>query len=131
MSAHAETISASASAAPGAAGPWIYRPWLDLVVGCGAWSAPLLLVTAWLSPSHTHAWVVGFYFLAIVFNYPHFMATVYRAYRTREQFEKYKFFTLHLTLRASFCTRRTGCCPGSSRSTSAGARGITRDRTTA
>jgi len=96
MSTHAETIAASA--APRSAGPWIYQPWLDLIVGCGAWSAPLLLVTAWLSPSHTHSWVVGFYFLAIVFNYPHFMATVYRAYRTREQFEKYKFFTLHLTL---------------------------------
>ena len=98
MSAQAETISASASTAARPARPWIYKPWLDLVVGCGAWSAPLLLVTAWLSPSHTHVWVVGFYFLAIVFNYPHFMATVYRAYRTREQFEKYKFFTLHLTL---------------------------------
>ncbi|MFZ1203848.1 MAG: tetratricopeptide repeat protein [Candidatus Acidiferrales bacterium] len=98
MSAHAETISTSASAAPRSTGPWIYKPWLDLIVGCGAWSAPLLLVTAWLSPSHTHSWVVGFYFLAIVFNYPHFMATVYRAYRTREQFEKYKLFTLHLTL---------------------------------
>jgi tetratricopeptide (TPR) repeat protein len=95
MSAQAETISASA-APP--SGPWIYRPWLDLIVGCGAWSAPLLLVTAWLSPSHTHSWVVGFYFLAVIFNYPHFMATVYRAYRTREQFQKYKFFTLHLTL---------------------------------
>lgn len=96
MSAHAETISSPAAAR--LATPWIYRPWLDLLVGCGAWSAPLLLVTAWLSPSHTHSWVVGFYFLAIIFNYPHFMATVYRAYRTREQFEKYKFFTLHLTL---------------------------------
>lgn len=98
MSVAAETIASPASAAPRTTGPWIYKPWLDLIVGCGAWSAPLLLATAWLSPAHTHAWVVGFYFLAIVFNYPHFMATVYRAYRTREQFEKYKFFTLHLTL---------------------------------
>ncbi|HTW25466.1 MAG TPA: hypothetical protein VMD78_17820, partial [Candidatus Baltobacteraceae bacterium] len=98
MSAHAETIAASAPTASRPGRPWIYQPWLDLIVGCGAWSAPLLLVTAWLSPSHAHSWAVGFYFLAIVFNYPHFMATVYRAYRTREQFEKYKFFTLHLTL---------------------------------
>lgn len=93
LSARAETISGARPA-----GPWIYRPWLDLLVGCGAWSAPLLAVTAWLSPSHTHSWVVAFYFLAIIFNYPHFMATIYRAYRTREQFQKYKFFTLHLTL---------------------------------
>jgi len=41
---------------------------------------------------------VAFYLLAIIFNYPHFMATIYRAYHTREQFEKYKFFALHLTL---------------------------------
>ncbi len=80
------------------ASPWIYRPWLDLVVGCGAWSAPLLAIAAWLTPAHTHGWAVGFYLLAIIFNYPHFMATIYRAYHTREQFEKYKFFTLHLTL---------------------------------
>ncbi len=41
---------------------------------------------------------MAFYLLAVIFNYPHFMATIYRAYHTREQFEKYKFFTLHLTL---------------------------------
>jgi tetratricopeptide (TPR) repeat protein len=51
-----------------------------------------------MSPTHTHTWVVAFYALAIVFNYPHFMATIYRAYHTRENFEKYKFFTLHITL---------------------------------
>jgi len=79
-------------------GPWIYGPWLDLIVGCGAWSAPLLAAALWLTRSHTHAWVVGFYLLALAFNYPHFMATVYRAYHTRADFEKYKIFTLHITL---------------------------------
>jgi len=100
--------SASDTAAPVHAGarssrakqsaPWIYSPWLDLLVGCGAWSAPLLAVAMWMAPTHTHAWVVAFYALALVFNYPHFMATIYRAYHTRENFEKYKFFTLHITL---------------------------------
>jgi len=52
----------------------------------------------WMSPTHTHGWAVAFYALAIIFNYPHFMATIYRAYHTRENFEKYKFFTLHITL---------------------------------
>jgi tetratricopeptide (TPR) repeat protein len=52
----------------------------------------------WMAPTHTHAWVVAFYALALVFNYPHFMATIYRAYHTRENFQKYKFFTLHITL---------------------------------
>jgi len=100
-----ETISASTGvapaippAAPQPSAPWIYSPWLDLLVGCGAWSAPLLAVAMLMAPSHTHAWVVAFYALALVFNYPHFMATIYRAYHTRENFEKYKFFTLHITL---------------------------------
>ncbi len=78
--------------------PWIYRPWLDLLIGCGAWSAPLLAIAMWMTPNHTHGWAISFYALALVFNYPHFMATIYRAYHTRADFEKYKFFTLHLTL---------------------------------
>jgi tetratricopeptide (TPR) repeat protein len=93
LSSQAETISA---ARPN--GPWIYGPWLDLIVGCGAWSAPLLAAALWLTQTHTHAWVVAFYGLALAFNYPHFMATVYRAYHTRADFEKYKIFTLHITL---------------------------------
>jgi tetratricopeptide (TPR) repeat protein len=96
LSTASATVSESPSAAP--TRPWIYGPWLDLLVGCGAWSAPLLAIAAWLSPSHTHGWGIGFYLLAVIFNYPHFMATIYRAYHTREDFEKYKFFTLHLTL---------------------------------
>ena len=80
-----------------ATAPWIYGPSLDLMVGCGAWSAPLLLLGMLQSGAHAQAWAMGFYLLALVFNYPHFMATVYRAYHTREDFLKYRIFTLHLT----------------------------------
>ena len=97
MSTRAESLPLPKSAGVPAT-PWIYGPWLDLLVGCGAWSAPLLGVAMWLTPGGTHDWATSFYFLALVFNYPHFMATVYRAYHTRADFEKYKFFTLHLTL---------------------------------
>jgi len=96
LSTETPTISVSSAAPP--RDPWIYRPWLDLLVGCGAWSAPLLAIATWLTPSHEHGWAIGFYLSALIFNYPHFMATIYRAYHTREDFEKYKFFTLHLTL---------------------------------
>ena len=98
MRSVAEPISAPSVPRVAAGGPWIYRPWLDLLVGCGLWSAPLLAIATWLTPSHTHGWAVGFYLLAVIFNYPHFMATIYRAYHTRENFEKYKIFTLHITL---------------------------------
>jgi tetratricopeptide (TPR) repeat protein len=93
-----ETATISVSSAAPRKSPWIHRPWLDLLVGCGAWSAPLLAIATWLTPSHEHGWAVGFYLFALIFNYPHFMATIYRAYHTREDFEKYKFFTLHLTV---------------------------------
>jgi len=77
---------------------WIWGPWTDLLIGCGAWSAPLLAVAYMTAQAHTRQWAFAFYFLALLFNYPHFMATVYRAYHTREQFEKYRIFTVHFTL---------------------------------
>jgi tetratricopeptide (TPR) repeat protein len=77
---------------------WIYRPELDLVVGCGAWSVPLLALAYFSSVANTLAWSVIFYALALVFNYPHYMATIYRAYHTEEDFRKYRIFTVHITL---------------------------------
>jgi tetratricopeptide (TPR) repeat protein len=78
--------------------PWIHRPWVDLLVGCGAWSAPLLLVSKYVSPHSTATWSFVFYVLALLFNYPHFMATVYRAYHTYDEFSKYRYFTVHVAL---------------------------------
>jgi tetratricopeptide (TPR) repeat protein len=78
--------------------PWIYRPWIDLTVGCGAWSAPLLLAGFYFANSYSRGWSVAFYFLALLSNYPHFMATVYRAYHTRDEFEKYRIYTVHVAL---------------------------------
>jgi tetratricopeptide (TPR) repeat protein len=78
--------------------PWVYGPWIDLVVGCGAWSAPLLLVTAYVSGAKASHWSFAFYFLALLFNYPHFMATVYRAYHSYSEFTKYRIFTVHIAI---------------------------------
>ena len=79
------------------ASPWIYTPWLDLIVGCGAWSAPLLLISYFSIASSARAWAMTFYALAIFFNYPHYMATIYRAYHRAEDFHKYRIFTVHIT----------------------------------
>jgi tetratricopeptide (TPR) repeat protein len=81
-------------------GSWIYGPWLDLLIGCGAWTAPLLLLSYYISssPSSTKGWSFAFYALALFFNYPHFMATVYRAYHSYDEFAKYRVFTVHVTL---------------------------------
>jgi tetratricopeptide (TPR) repeat protein len=76
---------------------WIYNPWLDLIVGCGAWSVPLLLFTYFAASASTLAWSVAFYGLALFFNYPHYMATIYRAYHSAEDFQKYRIFTVHIT----------------------------------
>jgi Tfp pilus assembly protein PilF len=83
---------------PAKQSPWIYRPWIDLTVGCGAWSAPLLLAGFYFANSYSRGWSVAFYFLALLSNYPHFMATVYRAYHTRDEFEKYRIYTVQVAL---------------------------------
>jgi tetratricopeptide (TPR) repeat protein len=80
-----------------AASTWIYNPWLDLIVGCGAWSAPLLLISYFSMASSVRTWSVIFYALALFFNYPHYMATIYRAYHRAEDFHKYRIFTVHIT----------------------------------
>ena len=80
-----------------AASTWIYNPWLDLIVGCGAWSAPLLLISYLAVASSVRAWSIIFYILAFFFNYPHYMATIYRAYHRAEDFHKYRIFTVHIT----------------------------------
>src|SRR5581483_10457545 len=79
------------------AGPWIYNRWLDLVVGCGAWSVPLLLLSYFTTNSTAMAWSIGFYGLAFFFNYPHYMATLYRTYRRPDDFRRYRIFTVHIT----------------------------------
>ena len=76
---------------------WLYNPWIDLIVGCAAWSAPLLVLSGRSLETDARAWSVVFYALALFFNYPHYMATVYRAYHTRSEFARYRIFTLHLT----------------------------------
>jgi tetratricopeptide (TPR) repeat protein len=99
MSTAVETPPAPSLAPPqDSPSPWIYRPWLDLLVGCGAWSAPLLLLGFYSAQSYSRAWVFAFYFLALFFNYPHFMATVYRAYHTHSEFAKYRIFTVHVAV---------------------------------
>jgi tetratricopeptide (TPR) repeat protein len=78
--------------------PWIFNPAVDLLVGCGGWSLPLLLLTFYLTQRETVHLSFVFYFLGVFCNQPHYMATVYRAYRTPGDFQKYRFFTLYVTI---------------------------------
>jgi tetratricopeptide (TPR) repeat protein len=98
ISNYAESALGSTGTGAVARGPWIYGPWVDLLIGCGAWSAPLLLLTNYVSSASTAGWSFAFYLLALLFNYPHFMATVYRAYHSYDEFAKYRVFTVHVAL---------------------------------
>ena len=77
---------------------WIYAPWIDMLVGCGAWTAPLLILTGYVAAYRASSWSFAFYLLALLFNYPHFMATIYRAYHSYDEFSKYRFFTVHIAI---------------------------------
>jgi tetratricopeptide (TPR) repeat protein len=75
---------------------WIHNPALDLIVGCGAWSLPLILL-GYSSFSNSPTWAIAFYGLALFLNYPHYMSTLYRAYHNESDFRKYRIFTVHIT----------------------------------
>src|SRR5882672_2383417 len=75
---------------------WIHNPALDLIVGCGAWSLPLILL-GYSSLSNSPTWAIAFYGLALFLNYPHYMSTLYRAYHNESDFQKYRIFTVHIT----------------------------------
>jgi tetratricopeptide (TPR) repeat protein len=89
--------SAAASTAPRPS-PWIFGPTVDLLVGCGAWSLPLLVLTYYLSQRDAVTLSFAFYFLGVFCNQPHYMATVYRAYHTPTDFNQYRFFTIYVTV---------------------------------
>ena len=89
----------TAAAQPGATQSprWIKNAPVDLLIGCGGWTLPLLALTTVASTRHLLDVALLFYVLMLFCNNPHYMATIYRAYRTRDDFSGYRFFTLHVT----------------------------------
>lgn len=75
---------------------WIDGPWTDLLIGCGGWSLPLLLVSYTLVERDVPRWSAVFYALALVCNYPHYMATIYRAYGSGD-LGAHRLYTHYLT----------------------------------
>jgi len=76
----------------------LFNPALDLLVGCGAWSLPLIALTSLVTQWNAGAMAAAFYFLTVFCNNPHYMATVYRAYHTGADFNQYRFFTIYVTV---------------------------------
>jgi len=76
---------------------WVDRPWIDLLIGCGGWSAPLLIISYLLLDNDARRWASVFYGLALVCNYPHYMATVHRAYARGDDRTQYRLFTYYAT----------------------------------
>src|ERR1019366_8230672 len=76
---------------------WLYQPWLDLAIGCGACSAPLMLLAYPFRATSGLAIDGIFYLFVLVCNYPHYMATIQRAYRTREDLYGRRIVTIHIT----------------------------------
>jgi hypothetical protein len=76
---------------------WVSGPWIDLLVGCGGWSFPLLLISYTLVDRDGQRWSSVFYGLALVCNYPHYMATIYRAYSRRDDRRQHRLFTHYAT----------------------------------
>jgi tetratricopeptide (TPR) repeat protein len=105
-----EKATASRSGGNAKSRVWIYRPAIDLLIGCAGWSAPLLILLYFTS-DYGPAMSIAFYELALLFNYPHYSGTIYRAYRTREDLSRYRLFTIHLTLIIALAGTIAHCSP--------------------
>ena len=81
-------------ALPRPAQPWIVSPAVDLLIGCGGWT--LLLAGAVAAHAGFDA-APAFYALALVCNYPHYMATLVRAYGDPAVRVLHRRYTVHLT----------------------------------
>jgi tetratricopeptide (TPR) repeat protein len=73
---------------------WIAGRWLDLLIGCGGWSLPLLAIAYAMSADAARTWSGAFYTLALICNYPHYMATVYRAYGRASDRAAHRLYTV-------------------------------------
>ena len=91
---------------------WLFSPALDLLVGCGAWTLPLLALTFFLQRENAGAVAFAFYLLAVFCNNPHYMATIHRAYHTAEDFNKYRFFTVYVTVLLALAVELVHLVPG-------------------
>ena len=69
---------------------------IDLLIGCGGWSLPLLALSYAVVDGDVPRWSAVFYGLALVCNYPHYMATIYRAYG-RDDRGAHRLYTHWLT----------------------------------
>jgi hypothetical protein len=74
--------------------PYLFGPAIDLTLVAGGLTFALLPLCAAASVRLSHT---AFLFLNFVANYPHYMATNHRIYRSRAQIERYRFFAVHLT----------------------------------
>ena len=84
--------------ADGKPSPWLFNGPVDLLIGCGGWSLPLIALVSIATGKNSVLLASAFYFLTIFCNNPHYMATVYRAYHTGADFNQYRFFTIYVTV---------------------------------
>jgi tetratricopeptide (TPR) repeat protein len=76
---------------------WLFHPALDIVIGCGVASAPLMVLAYPFRANSGLAIDQILFLLVAVCNYPHYMATIQRAYRTRQDLYGRRIVTIHIT----------------------------------
>ena len=95
-----DPVQGSSASGERSGSPWLFGPAADLLLGYGLGyllTVPLLLLlVAQQTLSVWPQWIaVGF---ALFVSYPHYGATILRAYERREERRKYFLFTVHATI---------------------------------
>ncbi len=83
--------------ASSAARPWLQNGWFDVIAGCGALTAPLMLAAYPFRSASIRSIDQIFYALVLICNYPHYAATIERAYRDRREIYGRRIVTIHIT----------------------------------
>lgn len=83
--------------APARQDPWLFGPFRDVVFGCGAGYAIVLVAVSASGLSMETVWKwIGFGMLLV--SIPHYGATILRVYENRHSLHKYAFFSVYATL---------------------------------
>ncbi|MDX2226378.1 MAG: tetratricopeptide repeat protein [Verrucomicrobiae bacterium] len=80
---------------------WLHNAPVDLLIGCGAWTLPLFILTYLIGSGELQVLMLVFYYLAWFVNNPHYMATWVRAFSSREDFLAHRTVIVGATVLAA------------------------------
>lgn len=78
--------------------PWLFGPATDLLIGCGGWTLPLLLVASAAQKVAPDTLTLSLYLGVLICNQPHYAATLWRAFVRQTDRHRHRRLFVHLSV---------------------------------